>query len=72
MELCERLKTIRSDRKLTQKEISDAAGLSINAYQNYELGTRRPAYEAFIAIADILDVSLDYLAGRTDKREVSR
>lgn len=36
------------------------------AYQRYEYGTREPAYQKLIALADFFDVSLDYLTGRSD------
>ena len=38
------------------------------AYQNYELMTREPRIEILVRIADLFDVSLDYLTGRTDKK----
>lgn len=37
------------------------------AYQHYEGGGRRPDYETLVSIADYLDVTTDYLLGRTDE-----
>lgn len=61
-----RLKDLRGKQNLTQKEVADAVGMAAVAYQRYEYGTREPAFRQFIALADFFDVSLDYLAGRTD------
>lgn len=63
----ERLKELRIYRNLTQKEIADSIGMAPVAYQRYEYGTREPAYQKLIALADYFDVSLDYLVGRSDE-----
>lgn len=65
----ERLKELRIYRNLTQKEIADSIGMAPVAYQRYEYGTREPAYQKLIALADYFDVSLDYLVGRSDEPE---
>ena len=62
----ERLKELRSSRGLTQKDVADSVGMAQMAYQRYEYGTREPAYQKLIALADFFDVSLDYLTGRSD------
>lgn len=36
-------------------------------YQNYEGGQRRPDFEMLVALADYLEVTTDYLLGRTDQ-----
>lgn len=68
----ERLKELRISKSLTQKEIADSVGMAPVAYQRYEYGTREPAYQKLIALADYFNVSLDYLTGRTDNPEVNR
>lgn len=67
MTFSERLKELRIYRNLTQKEIADSIGMAPVAYQRYEYGTREPAYQKLIALADYFDVSLDYLVGRSDE-----
>lgn len=62
----ERLKELRISRNLTQKEVADSVGMASVAYQRYEYGTREPAYQNLIALADFFGVSLDYLVGRSD------
>ena len=63
----ERLKELRADRNLTQKQVAEGVDMSQMAYQKYEYGTREPAYQKLIALADYFDVSLDYLVGRSDE-----
>lgn len=66
---CERVKQLRVERGLKQREMAEQFGLALNSYQAYEYETRYPEFKGLIAIADFFDVSLDYLVGRSDVRE---
>lgn len=66
MTLPERLVEIRKSRNLTQKQLAAGVNISEVGLQNYENGRRKPAYDVLIALADFLNVSLDYLCGRSD------
>lgn len=68
-EFCERLRLLRQERGLKQREMAEQFGLAVNSYQAYEYATRYPEFKGLIAIADFFDVSLDYLVGRSDARE---
>ena len=59
-----RLREMRMKRNFTQQKLSDTLDIAIRSYQCYETGTRTPNYELLVKIADVLDVSLDYLLGR--------
>lgn len=59
-----RLRDLREDRDLTQKEIADLLGCSQVAYSRYETDERHIPLEMLIILADYYDVSLDYLVGR--------
>ena len=61
-----RLRQMRMKRGFTQQRLADTLDIALRSYQCYETGTRTPCYDLLIAIADILDVSLDYLLGRDD------
>lgn len=63
----ERLKEARKRKGLKQRETAGYLQISVRAYQNYEGGQRRPDYETLVAVADLLDVTTDYLLGRTDE-----
>ena len=68
----ERLLELRTLAKLSQENLGNEAGLSRWAIGSYETGKRRPDFDGLLALADYFDVSIDYLVGRTDKREVNR
>lgn len=70
MIIFERLKLLRKDRGVTQKEIASSVGVSEVSYQRFEYGTVRPSLETLIALADYFEVSLDYLVGRSDDPEM--
>lgn len=63
----ERLKKTRKQKSFKQKEMAEHLGIAPRSYQQYEGGDRRPNYEILVAIADFLDVTTDYLLGRTDE-----
>lgn len=64
----ERLKQIRIESGYTQKDVANGIKSTEAGYQNYESGRRLPKFDALIALADFFDVSLDYLVGRSDKK----
>lgn len=72
MTFSERLADLRKSRNLTQKQVYEAVEMSMVGYQRYEYGTREPAFQKLIALADYFDVSIDYLVGRTDNPEVNK
>lgn len=62
----ERLRNIREDLDMTQAEIGQKLCISQRTYAHYEAGTRDIPVEILIKLADIYDVNLDYLVGRTN------
>lgn len=70
--LAQRLKQCRKEKGLTQNEVAIYCDITEKAYQNYELMTREPKLEILLRIADFFEVSLDYLTGRTDEKQVNK
>lgn len=66
--LAQRLRQCRKEQGLTQLQMSIYCDITEKAYQNYELMTREPKLEIMLKIADVLQVSIDYLVGRTDQK----
>ncbi len=62
----ERLKEQRRLYALTQREMAERLGISQPSYIRYENGSAEPSQENLVKIADIFDVSVDYLLGRAD------
>lgn len=59
-----RLKELRTNSGLQQKDIASALNISKQSYSNYELGQREPSLETLCALADYFGVSVDYLLGK--------
>lgn len=68
----ERIRELRIERGLTQEEVGKIIGVKRYAVYSYEKGRACPEMKGLVALADYFDVSMDYLAGRTDKRETNR
>lgn len=66
----DKLKSLRIEKKLTQKQVADRIGLAISAVSSYESGTRYPSYDVLVQLARIFHVTTDYLLGMTDTRNV--
>ena len=62
----ERLKELRKERRLYQRELAELLAISVRGYQCYETGEHEPGVKKLIALADYYNVSIDYLVGRTD------
>ncbi len=68
----ERIKLERQIAGYTQKEMAQKLGVTEQGYQYYEYGKRKMNTEIISKIADVFDCSVDYLLGRTEKREVNK
>lgn len=66
--LGERLKKLRKERGLLQKDIAKMLNISTSAYGYYEQNKRDPDTKTLQLLADFYNVSVDYLLGRTDIR----
>lgn len=66
--LAERIKQLRAEAKMTQEDLARELRVSKGAVGNWETGIRRPDPETLDEIADLFNVNMDYLLGRTDKR----
>ncbi len=68
----ERIRELRLERGLTQEAVGEIIGVKRYAIYSYEKGRACPEMKGLVALADYFGVSMDYLAGRTDKREINR
>ena len=67
MEFSERLKNLRKQAHLTQTEVAEKLGISQQAYASWERGIKKPTQDNLVKIAQILNVSIDYLIGTSDE-----
>ena len=64
-----RIRDLREDADLTQKQIAELLMCDQSLYSKYERGERALPLELAVQMADFYRVSLDYLVGRTDKKQ---
>lgn len=62
----ERCTFIRKKKKMSQADMGKALSIGGDAYGRYERGEVKPSIQVAIKVANILNVSLDYLAGKSD------
>lgn len=62
----ERIRNLREDRDLRQKDVAEVLHCSQVAYSRYELGTRDIPTEVLITLAQFYETSVDFLLGLTD------
>lgn len=67
-----RLKELRKKKGLSQQRLAMELNVNQNTISRYETGEREADYKTLIMLADYFDVSIDYLLGRTDKKETNR
>lgn len=65
----EKLKRLRLEKGLTQKQVAEQIGLSIKGYNFYELNLREPPNDTLKKLCNIFNVSADYLLGLERERE---
>ncbi len=65
--LGQRLKDLRKQKKVGQKEVAELLGVSLRSYQFYESGEYDPSLPNLVVLADYFQVSTDYLLGRSDE-----
>lgn len=65
-----RIRESRAAANLTMKQLGAMVGVSESTVSLYETGKRQPDNETLVRIADVLDVSIDYLLGRAAAKEL--
>lgn len=67
-DFAQRLKELRTARKLTQTRLAELLEVSPRVYSRWETGDVTPHFDTIVRLADTLGVTLDELAGRKDVR----
>ena len=62
-----RIRDLRADHDLNQQQVADYLGMSQTGYSKYEVGTNDIPTQILIKLAQLYDVSIDYLLGETDQ-----
>ncbi|MGG0663451.1 helix-turn-helix transcriptional regulator [Viridibacillus arvi] len=70
--ISQRIKDARKAKKLTQEELALKVQTTKGTISNYENEYSTPSNEMIVLLADVLDVTADYLLGRTDFPDYSQ
>ena len=62
--LPERLRKLRSNLKLSQKQVAERLNSSISSISGYETGEKTPSAEQLLALSYLYNCSVDYLLGK--------
>ena len=68
----QRIRDLREDCDLTQREIAEFLGIQQTVYSRYERGFQTIPVEHLLKLADFYHVSTDYMLGRTNNKTVNR
>ena len=63
-----RIRELREDSDMTQKQVAEYLGMKQPQYNRYERGFRDIPTDVLIALADLYKTSTDYILGRVDER----
>jgi len=66
-----RIKLLRTEKEVTQKELADFLSLTPKMISFYEKGERFPPHDIISKLSDYFNVTTDYLLCKTDKRNTS-
>ena len=69
MNLYNRIKDLRTDIDKTQENFAKELNMHKTTYVRYENGDREPPFEFIIKLANFYNVSIDYIAGRTNDKK---
>lgn len=68
MAVYKRIRELREDNDMTQRDVATRLNMSQPQYFRYEQGYRDIPTDILIALADLYHTSTDYILGRVDKR----
>ena len=63
-----RIRDLREDKDLTQKQLAQMLGMSQAGYSKYETGENDIPTHILIKLADFYETTTDYILGRTDRK----
>ena len=67
----DRIRELRQGRNLTQSTLAQRLGITKSVVSGYENSTTYPSYDVLLGLADIFNVTTDYLLGKEKERSIS-
>lgn len=68
----QRIRDLRKQKRMSQTELAKSAGVSQTTVNAWETGKAEPSSSAVARLADIFNVTTDYLLGRPNKQETKK
>ncbi len=68
----DRLKSLRQSKNINLTQLGNSIGCNKAALSNFENCYKKPSLNMILSIANYFDVSIDYLVGRTDVKEINK
>ena len=68
----QRIRDLRKQKRMSQTELAKSAGVSQTTVTAWETGKAEPSSSAVAKLADIFNVTTDYLLGRPNKQETKK
>lgn len=65
----ERIRNMREDKDMTQRQVSEYLSIHQTTYSDYELGNLNIPVQVLDKMADLFGTSIDYLVNRTDEKK---
>lgn len=62
----DRIRSVRISRGYTLQKTADSLDIALRTYQKYESGDREPNFSLLVSMADLFNISTDFLLGRDD------
>jgi transcriptional regulator with XRE-family HTH domain len=72
MKFYQRIRDLREDMDLTQKELAGKLQMHKTTYTNYEQGKHTVPLDFALRLAEFYHVSIDYIAGRTNTKQMGQ
>lgn len=72
MQKYQRLRDLREDKDLNQSQVAYIINTTQQQYSLYEKGQRQIPFDKVIILADFYNVSIDYIAGRTNNKQINK
>lgn len=67
-----RIKDLREDKDILQKDVAKVLGITQQQYSKIEKGINELSYDGLIKLGVLYNVSIDYILGRTNKKELNK
>ena len=68
----QRIRDLREDHDLKQREVADMLGIQQTVYSRYERGFQNIPLDHLLFLADYYQVSTDYMLGRTNNPKINK